>query len=54
MVPIHEIYAMFEGGSGNVVKETGESLFLVVGEVPDDEGDADGVVQTRIKNIAVK
>lgn len=45
VVTVHEVDTMFEGGGGDIVEETGESLFLVVGEMPNNEGDTDAVVE---------
>ena len=44
-VTVHEIDTVFEGRGGDVVEEAGEGLLLVVGEMPDDEGDTYAVLE---------
>ncbi len=39
---------MFEGGVSDVVEESGKSLFLVVGEAPDDKSNTDAVSEDSI------
>ena len=40
-VAVEKIDDVFEARGGDVVKKAGEGLFAVVGETPDDEGDAE-------------
>lgn len=42
-VAVQIINRVFEAGACDVVEETSEGLDLVVGEIPDDEGDADAM-----------
>lgn len=44
-IAIHEVNAVFEGRGGNVVEKSGESLFFVVSEAPDDKSNADTVFE---------
>ena len=44
IVAIEVIYAVLKGGGGDVVKKAGESLLFIMSEMPDDEGDADGMI----------
>ena len=48
-VAIHVVDAVLECGGSYVVKETGEGLFLVVGEAPDDKSDTDAVGEDSIR-----
>lgn len=51
-VAIHEVDTMFESWVSNAVEKGSESLFFVVGETPDDEGDTDTVCKNGV--IVVK
>lgn len=42
-IAVEIINGVLEAGAGDVVEETGESLDFVMGEIPDDEGDADAM-----------
>lgn len=42
-VTVEIIDSVLKAGAGDIVEETSESLDFVVGEIPDDEGDADAV-----------
>lgn len=48
-VAIHIVDGVFKGGGCNIMVKSGESLFLIVGEFPDDESDANTVGEDRIK-----
>ena len=53
IIAVKKVHAMFEGGSGDVMKKTGKGLFSVVGEMPDDESDSNGMIETGIEELAV-
>ncbi len=44
-VAVHVIDAMLEGGGSDVVEKAGEGLLFIAGEIPDDESDADAVLE---------
>lgn len=48
-VAIHVVDGVFESGRSNVVIEAGDGLFLVVGEFPDNECDADAMGEDGIE-----
>lgn len=53
-VAIHVVDAVLERGGSYVVKETGEGLFLVVGEMPDDESDTDAVCEDVVEILEIE
>ncbi len=53
-VAIHVVDAVLECGGSYVVKETGEGLFLVVGEMPDDESDTDAVCEDVVEILEIE
>lgn len=44
-IAAHVVDAVLESGRGDIVEKTGESLFFVASETPDDEGDADAMLE---------
>ena len=48
-VAVEKIDDVFEARGGDVVKKAGEGLFAVVGETPDDEGDAEAMGKDRVE-----
>jgi len=48
-IVVHEIDSVLESGRSNIMEEASESLDFVVGEVPDDEGDADAVLEDGVE-----
>ncbi len=48
-IVVEVINSVLESGRGDIVEESSESGFLVVSEVPDDEGDAKAVLEDGIK-----
>lgn len=52
-VAIEVIDSVLETGAGDVVEETSEGLDFVVGEVPDDESDADAMGKDRAEILEI-
>lgn len=48
-VAVHVVDSVFERGRGNVVEEPGEGLFFVVSEAPNNQGDANAVLEDGAK-----
>ncbi len=48
-ISVDEIKYVLEGGISNVMEKSGKSLFLVVGEAPDDKSDTDAVGEDSIR-----
>lgn len=48
-IAIHVVDNVFESGRGNIMEKSSESLDFVVSEVPDDEGDADAVLEDGVE-----
>lgn len=53
-ITVHVVDSVFEGGRGNVMEETGEGLFFVLGEAPDDEGDTDTVLKNGVEVLELE